>query len=296
MNLKRLHYLSLVARRLGRCPLLAAARKKLPAGGTEVTGYRDYAPGDDWRQIHWTLCAQRDELMVKLYEGDADPHVYLMIDCSPSMGRGRPAKLGLARQVAAALGYTALANLDRLGVAAFADGLTADMPLLRHVSRVHRLLEFLGELKPSGAETNLAAAAEGLVRRFRRPGPVVVISDLLDRRGFQRGFDLLRHAGYEPRLVHLVDPADAKPGRLGDVELADVETQSAFEATITERTARRYRALVADFHQQVRGYCRRRGVVSVELPCDRSEDHAIMEVLGLRRGDRQETLATAEAL
>ena len=38
----------LSAERTGGSPLLAAARKKLPGGGTEVTGHRDYSPGDDF--------------------------------------------------------------------------------------------------------------------------------------------------------------------------------------------------------------------------------------------------------
>ncbi len=47
--LKRTELLSLSAQRTGGSPLLAAARKKLPGGGTEVTGHRDYSPGDDFQ-------------------------------------------------------------------------------------------------------------------------------------------------------------------------------------------------------------------------------------------------------
>ena len=57
--LKRLHYLSLLASRTGGGPLLAAPRRKLPAGGTEVTATRDYAPGDNYRQIDWVWAAQQ---------------------------------------------------------------------------------------------------------------------------------------------------------------------------------------------------------------------------------------------
>ncbi len=55
--LKRTELLSLQARRTGGSPLLAAERKKLPGGGTEVTGYRDYSPGDDFHAIDWALRA-----------------------------------------------------------------------------------------------------------------------------------------------------------------------------------------------------------------------------------------------
>ena len=53
--LKRTELLSLSAARTGGSRLLAETRKKLPGGGTEVTGLREYSPGDDFRAIDWAL-------------------------------------------------------------------------------------------------------------------------------------------------------------------------------------------------------------------------------------------------
>jgi uncharacterized protein (DUF58 family) len=281
--LKRTELLSRLAQRTGGSPLLAAARRKLPGGGSEVTGHRDYSPGDDFQAIDWTLCARRDELYVKLFEGQADRDVHLLLDCSPSMGLGRPAKFHLARQVAAVLGYVSLMNLDRLVVAAFADGLAADLPPLRHASRILRLLRFLEGRSPCGTRTDLLRAVEMFVRRPNRRGPLVVISDLYDPGGFQRGFDLLRFHGYEPRLVHLIDPSDAAPALLGDVALIDVESQAGTSATITERTVRRYWTLINQFYESVREYCRRRSIVYLPIPCDMAEDEVFQRVLGCCR-------------
>ncbi len=297
--LKRTELLSRYAQRFGGSRLLAAAGKKIPGGGTEVTGRRDYSPGDDFHAIDWTLCARRDELYVKLFEGQTDRDVHLLLDCSPSMGLGQPAKFHLARQIAAALGYVSLMNRDRLLVAAFADGLAADLPPLRHPSRILRLLRFLEEMSPRGAKTDLLRAFEMFVRRPQRSGPVVVLSDLYDSagrapsEGWSRGFDLLRFHGYEPRLVHIVDPADAEPALLGDAELIDVESQAGESVTITERTVRRYRALVAQFHESVRDYCRRRGIVYMPINCDMAEDEVFLRVLGCRRDGRSSQLQPA---
>ncbi len=142
---------------------------------------------------------------------------------------------------------------------------------------------FLEALSPRGKKTDLLRAVEMFVRRPQRQGPVVVISDLYDPAVFSSGFDLLRFYGYDPRLVHLVDPSDAEPALLGDVELIDVESQTGTNVTITERTVRRYRALVAEFHESVREYCRRRGIVYMPIPCDMPEDEVFLRVLGCRR-------------
>jgi len=284
--LKRFELLSRYAQRTGGSPLLAAPRKKLPGGGTEVTGHRDYSPGDDFHAIDWTLCAKRNELYVKLFEGQADRDVHLLLDCSPSMGLGHPAKFQLARQVAAALGYVSLLRLDRLIVAGFADGLVATLPPLRHRSRVLRFLRFLDGLSPCGQQTDLVRTVEMFIDRPQRSGPVVVISDFYDEDGYRRGCELLRYHGYDPRLVQIIDPADGDTSLLGDVELIDVESRCGTRATITERTVRRYRQLVAEFHESVRVYCRRKGIFHLPLACDTPEDEIYRRALGCHiKGD-----------
>jgi uncharacterized protein (DUF58 family) len=280
---KRFEWLSLLAGRAGGSPLLGEAQKRLPGGGTEVTGHREYSPGDDFHAIDWTLCARRDELYVKLFEGHVERDLHLLVDCSPSMGLGRPAKFQVARQVAAALGYVSLLRLDRLTVAAFADDLVAALPPLRHESRALRLFRFLENLSPRGVKTDLVRAVETFVRRPQRSAPVIVISDLYDTEGWSRSLDLLRFHGYDPRIVQVVDPTDADTTLLGDVELIDDESQYSVRATITERTVRRYKQLLAEFHKAVRGYCRRKGVAHVVVACDMPEDEVYRCVLGCCR-------------
>jgi len=280
--LQRFEYLALAANRAGGRSLLAAPRERIPGGGTEVTGVRDYAPGDEYRYINWTWCARRDELLTKVFEGDADLHYYVLLDCSPSMGQGRPSKFDLARLVTAALGYLAATKLDRLSVVAFCEGIVAESPPLRHLARMPRLLRFLQELPLRGTRTDLGKTAETFVRRYQRHGPTVVISDLYDRDGFCRALDILRYHGYEPRLVQIDAPSDADPQLLGDMELADVEAGGVRRVTITERAARRYRELFAAFRQSVRRYCSRYSVDYMPVACDTPRDDVLMAVLGRR--------------
>jgi uncharacterized protein (DUF58 family) len=268
--MRRFRHLSLQADR-------SSAAKR---GTAEAAALRDYSPGDDYRHIDWAWCARRDELMTRVFPRHADPHFYILVDCSPSMGMGSPSKLELAKQIAAAAGYAALARLDRLGVAAFCEGLVAGLPLLRHDSRLPRLLHFLEEFTVYPGQTNLARAAEAFTRRPQRPGPVLVLSDLYDRAGFRRGFDLLRHRGYGPRLVQIHDRREAHPGRLGDLELADVEGGAVRPVTVTERSVRRYRVLWAEHRQSVREYCRKHQIPCLQIACDVPAEKAFAAVLG----------------
>jgi uncharacterized protein (DUF58 family) len=270
--LKKLEYLSLVSRRVFRGSLLAQRRTMQLGGGIEFADHREYTPGDDFRYLDWNVYARHDELLLKRFQEEEDLHVYILLDASRSMGYGTPPKFDYARQVAAALAYIALADLDRVAVVAFAGEIVADFPLTRGKARILSLLKFLEALPSEGAVTDLARVATGFVHRTQRRGLVVVVSDLYDPAGFQRGLDILRHHRYEPHLVQVFDRQEADPKLLGDLELFDIETGSIRKVTITERNLRQYRAIYDRFQESVQHYCNTYGLgctrTSTEVPFD----------------------------
>lgn len=270
--LKKLEYLSLISKRVFRGSILAQRRTMQLGGGIEFADHREYTPGDDFRYLDWNVYARHDELLLKRFQEEEDLHVYVLLDCSKSMGFGKPPKFDFARQVAAALAYIALADLDRVAVVAFASDILADFPLTRGKNRILSLLRFLEELKPQGVETDLARVATGFVHRTQRRGLALVISDLYDPSGFERGLDILRHRRYEPHVVQIYDRREAEPDVLGDIELVDIETDSSQKVTISERALRQYKQIFAGFQASVQKYCNTYGLgctrTSTEIPFD----------------------------
>src|SRR5262249_32032366 len=270
--LKKLEYLSIVSRRVFRGSLLAQRRTMQMGGGIEFADHRDYTPGDDFRYLDWNLYARHDELLLKRFQEEEDLHVYILLDASRSMAFGTPPKFDLARQLAAALAYIALADLDRVAIVAYAGDIVADFPLTRGKARILSLLKFMEDLKPQGTDTNLAAVATGFVHRSQRRGLAGVVSDLYDPAGFERGLDVLRHRKYEPHVVQIYDRAEAEPTLLGDMELFDVETETGQKVTVSERSLRQYRKVFAEFQESVQRYCSNYGLgctrTSTEIPFD----------------------------
>ena len=127
--LQRLEYLSLVSRRAFRGELFAQRRSRQRGTGIEFADHRQYAVGDDLRYVDWHAYARLGDVLLKRFQEEADLRVHLLIDCSKSMGTAAPddtaaaqphsTKFDVARQVAAALAYIALADLDRVSVTAF---------------------------------------------------------------------------------------------------------------------------------------------------------------------------------
>ncbi len=266
--LKKLEYLSLVSRRLFRGSLLAQRRTMQTGGGIEFADHREYSHGDDFRHLDWNVFARHGEMLLKRFQEEEDLHVYLLLDCSRSMAFGSPPKFDLARQIVAALAYIALADLDRVAVIAFADDIIADFPLTRGKDRILSLLKFLEGLEVQGEATDLARVVQDFTQRPQRRGLAVVVSDLFDPHGYERGFDLLRYRNYELHAVQLHDRLEAEPSLLGELELVDIESDGGQKVTITENALKQYRKLFEEFQESLRKYGRKYGVGLTQARCE----------------------------
>ncbi|HEV3164952.1 MAG TPA: DUF58 domain-containing protein [Isosphaeraceae bacterium] len=277
--LKKLEYLSLVSRRVFRGSILAQRRTMQLGGGIEFADHREYTPGDDFRYLDWNVYARHDELLLKRFQEEEDLHVYFLLDCSRSMGFGSPPKFDFARQITAALAYIALADLDRVGVVAFAGDILADFPLTRGKARILSLLKFLENLPAQGTQTDLNRVITGFVHRTQRRGLAIIVSDLYDPGGYERGLDLLRHHRYEPHVVQIYDKAEAEPKLLGDLELFDIETETIRKVTVTERNLRQYRQIFDRFQESIRTYCNTYGLGCTRTSTDIPFDQLILKMM-----------------
>src|SRR5262245_17489095 len=129
--LARLEQLEIVSRKIfqGRTKGERLTRRK--GQSVEFADFRNYVVGDDLRFLDWNLFARLDRLFLRLFLEEEDLHFYILLDNSGSMDFGAPTKLHYAKQVAAALGFVGLVNLDRVGVEGFNDRLTQSLAPLR---------------------------------------------------------------------------------------------------------------------------------------------------------------------
>jgi uncharacterized protein (DUF58 family) len=277
--LTKLERLSLVTRGTFRGSVLAHRRSRQSGCGVEFADHREYGGADDFRYLDWNLFARQGRLMVKRFQEEQDLHVYLLVDSSRSMGVGRISKFDYGRRLAASLAYIALADLDRAAVMAFSSELGSEFPMSRGKDCILSLLQFLDGLTLDAQPTHLARAAEAFTARPRRPGLVIVISDWLDRGGYGRALDHLRHQGHEVHVVQLYDPTEAEPEALGDFELIEVERGLRRRATIDEKALRRYRALFQGFCAGLRSYCHGRGMACTQSSTATSLESLVLEMM-----------------
>ena len=183
----------------------AKARNRL-----EFADYRAYVAGDDFRHLDWKAYLRLNRLILKLFEEEEDLPIYFFVDSSQSMNYGQPTKLDYARRVAAALCYIGLANLDRVNVVSFADGVKAELPPQRGKGRIFKIFRFLTDIE-AGGETDAKASFKTYCTETRRRGLAVVISDFFDGHGFEAALDILRHFRHDIFVVHIASHEEIDP-------------------------------------------------------------------------------------
>jgi len=278
---RKLEYLAIVSRRVFSGRLRAERRTKKSGSGVEFADHRDYAAGDDFRYLDWNVYGRLGRLLLRLYEEEEDLSIYLVVDVSSSMGFGGNKKLVYAKRLCAALAYIGLSNLDRITVVAATDRIDSLLPTARGRARIFKVFEFLRGLQPHGV-TNLGDAMKTFVAQHKRRGLAILISDLYDHHGFEKGINVLRYNKFEPLALHVVDRADAHPKLGGDVRIYDCETGDEREVTVTPRVLAELAKAHEGYLAEIKKFCTERQVSYVAADVDVPFDDLILRVL--RRG------------
>ena len=182
-----------------------------------------------------------------------------------SMDFGEPTKLHYGKQVAAALAFIGLCNYDRVILDTFSSQLTGGMPSVRGRSQMYRVVQYLDQLEASGA-SNLTAAAKSFAIKHTGKGVVVVISDFLDKRGYQDALRYLLARNLDIYVIHVLSREEVEPEIVGDLRLVDAEDDDEAEITVM------YAALLAAFIDKdnlnafvgsLKDWCTKRGITYI---------------------------------
>ena len=128
-----------------------------------------------------------------------------------------------ARRLAAALGYIALSEYDRVLLASFSGGLGELMPPMRGKPGIFPFFQFLETRMPTGGGTRFGEALAQYAARAKNVGIAVVVSDFFDETHVQ-GIKALLSRRFQVVLLHVLDEEELHPTLTGDLRLVDSET------------------------------------------------------------------------
>jgi uncharacterized protein (DUF58 family) len=266
--------LSLLRRRLKVDVRSGAAGERVArrrGGSAEFAEHRPYAPGDDLRRIDWLAFARSGVPVVKTFRAEEDVVVRLLIDASASLDFGNPRKIEVSRRIAAALGYLALAESERVQVLVTGDPSTRGLGAVGEPRRgrgaLHRVLSELAHIEARG-KASLPHALRAVSERSSRPGLLVVLSDFFDAGPVAEELARLRAQGHALTLVQVLSRMELEPDFEGDLGLVDAESEAEVEVTMDAGAVEAYLARLAGLVEELRAIGRRLGARYVRAVTD----------------------------
>ena len=247
----------------------------------EFSEHRKYVPGDDLKDLDWTVYAKTDKYYLKKFQAETNLTGYLVMDLSASMAytyRQELTKFEYAICLAAALGYLMIHQQDPVGLVTFDTQIRTVVPPHSKRTQLGAILAVLANLKPTG-RTDIPNCLHQLAALMRGKSLVMLFSDLLtEPEPFLKSLYHLRHGGHEIIVFHILDEAEAKFPFEGLVEFEDVETPERL--TIDAKGMREdYLKSLGQYQEHLRTECAKANIDYVAMDTSVSFDKALLEYL-----------------
>jgi len=256
-----------------------ASRRR--GSSAEFQDHRPYAPGDDLRRVDWAAFARTGEPFLKLFRAEEDSLLRIILDASGSLAFGSPQKFEVARRVAAAIGYLALANGQRAQVLTARQGAQASPRGLERIGAPRRgrdalaaLLRDLSEPQ-AGGSANLARAIEQTLQQAARPGLLVVVSDFLDPGMVTKALGHASALGHQIALIQVLSREEVEPHFDGDFAFVDAESDAQVELSMDAAAVDAYVVRLAGLIDELRAWSRKHRASYVRMTNDEALEGAV---------------------
>ena len=251
----------------------------------EFSEHRRYTQGDDLKDIDWLVYAKTDRYYVKKYQAETNITGYLLMDLSESMAytyRQQLSKFEYSICLSAALAYLMIHQQDPVGVVTFDEKIRASLPARSKRTQLANILSLLAKARPTGP-TEIARNLRQVAAMVRHKSLMMLFSDLLtDPQPVIDAIRLLRYAGHDVIVFHVLDEAEVHFPFSGMLDLRDPETN---ETMVVDA-----QGIQADYLEEVRKLralykkeLRTAGADFVEIDTSMRFDKALVEYLSQRR-------------
>ena len=251
----------------------------------EFSEHRRYTQGDDPKDIDWLVYAKTDRFYIKKYQAETNITGYLLMDLSESMAythRQELTKFDYSICLAAALAYLMIHQQDPVGLIAFDERIRNSLPARSKRSQLANLLALLARSQPVGP-TEIARNLRRVAAMIRHRSLLMILSDLLtDPDPVIESLHLLRHAGHDVIVFHVLDEAEVNFPFQGMVDLKDPESDQSIVLDADGMRAD-YLETLDGLRDRYRRECLSIGADYVPLDTSMPFDRALVEYLSQRK-------------
>lgn len=257
--LLKLEQFSILSKKLRKGAVRGEHRVIRRGMSTEFYDYRNYNSGDDLRYIDWNIYGRLKRLLVKIFSGEEDQSVHILLDTSLSMNDGDPAKMDYAKKIAGSLAYIAVHSLDRVGITSFSDRMGEIYVPERRISSIHSMFSYLESIEADG-KTEFNKALREYAGKVKRPGTAVVITDLMDKAGFEEGLLSLIYRKFDVVVLQVLSEEELSPRLSGSYRLTDREWGNRLTMSIDKKSLNDYSDELSLWFDSIERFCRQKSI------------------------------------
>ncbi len=251
----------------------------------EFAEHREYAPGDDIRQVDWKVFARTDKYYLKQFEDETNLVVVVILDGSESMSfhsneRGLT-KLEYAQLAALSLAYLVLDQRDAVALIPMT-GEDRWLPPSNQPQRWQDMILMMEQM-PSRASVPFGSMLGSVATKLNRRSLIVVLSDFLDE--LNPVFQSVRHwkfDGHDICFLQILDHAEQEFPFSQTTKFLGLEgwpNQTVDPVTIRESYLSEFRS-----HQSLlRAFCHQAEVDYEVFSTERPLSFHLPKFLGRRR-------------
>ena len=266
-DLDLVRQLAISVKRRATNPATGEQRSPSLGGGIEFADYREYIPGDDIRQVDWTIFRRLRKLLIKQSAEEKELSLMLILDNSRSMKFGESDKLLLAKRICAVLCGIAMHSGNRAGLLAWGTSLKEVIPPQRNL----RSLSFLSEkinAVPEVQTVDYHACMSQFASRYGRHCVAVLVSDLLYPE-WPQVLSSLAASGCESHVIQILCPSELEPVPQGEVTFVDSENGTEVPLHVDAQNIETYQKVLSTYLDEVRASCHSKGIGHTLISSDR---------------------------
>jgi len=286
--LARITPLGFKAARVVEGSITGQHRSPMHGVSPEFAEHREYAPGDDVKNLDWKVWAKSDRYVIKRYEEESNLRCTILLDASRSMqyagkdAQGGRSKFEAASTIAACMMQLLMKQRDAVGLITIDTKPRAVLQPKATSRQAAQILDTLESTRPGG-ETELGPVIVRAADQLRRRGMVLVLSDLLcDLDTLYQSLGKLQHNGHEIVVFHILDGEEIDLPFNDSIIFKDIEgSEEIFGEPWAFRKA--YQKAMNTFIGEVTTRCQSTGIDHVLIRTDQDLGQALAQYLHRRQ-------------
>jgi uncharacterized protein (DUF58 family) len=164
---------------------LEKRRSRVIGLGRDFESLRDYQPGDEPRDICWTVTARRGRPVTRVYQPERSQAVWILVDGGRLLRARHGDRTGLDGMVNAALGLAEVALVagDRVGMLTYGRRTHARLAPGRGGRHLRAIVDALATVQAERAEADHAGAAAALTALQKQRALIVWLTEVAETAG-----------------------------------------------------------------------------------------------------------------